>query len=377
MPRSRMRSAADYRRRQVMLYVGKTERRRMRNDANAWGRTGRRATRRVCVAVWAAAAVGMLALIVTGSPANAAMGDLKVMSFNVRTANAADGANDWDANRRFLAEQVVRDFGPDLVGFQEDLERQKNFFDSNFPAYTIFGRAAQGGDDGEFVSIMYRTSRFDELRRGHFWLSETPDVAGSSSWDSAFPRKVSWVELRDHQNPLTTFVFMNTHWDHVSSTARINSATLMREKIRELSSDIPVIVTGDFNADQGGDAYQRMRGIDNFDTVRNLQDTYRNIHPDDAATVGTAHGFDGRAGDGRIDWILHDNDFTTLDADIVRTSYDGFYPSDHFPITAVLRPDIVPEPAGVAVTATTTLLRLTAGAHSAADEPDALLRANT
>src|SRR5688572_25878149 len=106
MPRSRMRSAADYRRRQVMLYVGKTERRRMRNDANVWGRTGRRATRRVCVAVWAAAAVGMLTLSVTGSPASAAMGDLKVMSFNVRTANAADGANDWDANRRFLAEQV-------------------------------------------------------------------------------------------------------------------------------------------------------------------------------------------------------------------------------------------------------------------------------
>jgi hypothetical protein len=101
-----------------------------------------------------------------------------------------------------------------------------------------------------------------------------------------------------------------------------------------------------------------MRGIDNFDTVRNLQDTYRNIHPDDAATVGTAHGFDGRAGDGRIDWILHDNDFTTLDAEIVRTSYDGFYPSDHFPITAVLRPDIVPEPAGIAIAVVGTVILL-------------------
>ena len=330
----------------------------MRNVASIWGPSGARGGRSVCVAVRAAAAAGLLVLTVTASPANAATGDLKVMSFNVRTANAADGENDWDANRRFLAEQVVRDFGPDIVGFQEDLERQKNFFDSNFPAYTIFGRAAQGGDDGEYVSIMYRTNRFDELRRGHFWLSETPDVAGSSSWDSALPRKVSWVELRDEQNPATTFVFMNTHWDHVSSTARINSATLMRQKIRELASGIPVIVTGDFNADQGGAAYDRMRGLDDFDTVRNLQDTYRNIHPEDAGSVGTAHGFDGRAGDGRIDWILHDNDFTTLDADIVRTSYDGFYPSDHFPITALIRPDIVPEPAGAAIAVAGTVILL-------------------
>ena len=322
----------------------------MRHIASVRDRSGEGAPRRLCVGVWSAAG-WVLVLGVIAPSAQAASGDLKVMSFNVRTANAADGANDWDANRRFLAEQVVRDFGPDIVGFQEDLERQKNFFDDNFPAYTVFGKAAQGGDDGEYVSIMYRTSRFDELRRGHFWLSETPDDVGSSSWDSAFPRKVSWVELRDHQNPATTFVFMNTHWDHVSSTARINSATLMREKIRELASGIPVIVTGDFNADQGGAAYDRMRGLDDFDNVRNLQDTYRNIHPTDAGTVGTAHGFDGRAGDGRIDWILHDNDFTTLDADIVRTSYDGFYPSDHFPITAVLRPEIVPEPASIAVPA--------------------------
>jgi endonuclease/exonuclease/phosphatase family metal-dependent hydrolase len=292
----------------------------------------------------------IVSLLPTAS-ARAATGDLKIMSFNVRTANAADGVNDWDGNRKNLAEQVVRDFGPDIIGFQEDLERQKNFFDSNFPNYTIFGRGAQGGDSGEFVSIMYRTSRFTELRRGHYWLSTTPSTPGSESWGAAFPRMVSWVELRDNQNPIQTFAFINTHWDHESSTARINSATLMREKIPELFSGIPVIFTGDFNADQGGAAYDRMRGLDDFDNVRNLQDTYRNIHPGDSGTVGTAHGFDGIAGDGRIDWILHDNDFTTLDAAIVRTSYDGFYPSDHFPITATIRPDITPEPAAGAAIA--------------------------
>ena len=287
--------------------------------------------------------VGVVALVST----NAGAADIRVMSFNIRTANAADGVNDWDGNRKNLVEQTIRNYGADLVGLQEDLERQHNFLADQFPGFELVGRGAQGGDDGEYVSVMYRRNRFDELRRGHFWLSETPNVAGSESWGTAFPRMVTWLELSDKQSPGFNFVIMNTHWDHVSAEARLESATLMRQKIRELASGIPVIVTGDFNADQGGAAYQRMRGIDDFDTVRNLQDTYRNIHPEDSATVGTAHGFDGRAGDGRIDWILHDNDFLTVDANIDRTSFDGLYPSDHFPINAVIRP--VPEPAATVV----------------------------
>jgi len=299
--------------------------------------------------VWPiACAVAFLIASLPAHHASAATGDLRVMSFNIRTANAAnDGVNDWDGNRKNLVEQTIRNYAPDLVGLQEDLERQHNFLANEFPGFELVGRGVNGADDGEYVSLMYRRSRFDELRRGHFWLSETPNEVASKSWESSQPRMVTWLELRDKQLPRYTFVIMNTHWDHVSSEARVESATLMRQKIRELSFRIPVIVTGDFNADQGGAAYDRMRGIDNFDTVRNLQDTYRNIHPGDAGTVGTAHGFDGRAGDGRIDWILHDNDFTTIDANIDRTSFDGLYPSDHFPINAIIRP--VPEPSGLAL----------------------------
>ena len=287
----------------------------------------------VCIAVsWMFAAV-----------AAGATTDLRVMSFNIRTANAADGVNDWDGDRKNLVEQTIRNFSPDLLGLQEDLKRQHDFLADQFPGYELVGRGAQGANDGEYVSLMYRRSRFDELRRGHFWLSETPDVPGSESWGTAFPRMVTWLELRDRNNPSLNFVIMNTHWDHVSSTARVESATLMRQKIRDLASGVPVIVTGDFNADQGGDAYRRMRGLDDFDTVRNLADSYRLIHPGDSDTVGTAHGFDGIAGDGRIDWILHDNDLMTLHANIDRTSFDGRYPSDHFPINAIIRP--VPEPA--------------------------------
>ena len=289
----------------------------------------------------------ILVALCPANPAAGAAGDLKVMSFNIRTANAADGVNDWDGNRKNLVEQTIRNYGPDLVGIQEDLERQRDFLADKFTGFEVRRPRREG-----------RQRR--RVRQHHVPqepLRRTPPRLLLAQHHARCPRQRELGRPRSREwsrgsscatssNPSFTFVIMNTHWDHVSAEARVDSATLMRAEDCELASGIPVIVTGDFNADQGGNAYQRMRGIDDFDTVRNLGDTYRNIHPGDSDTVGTAHGFDGHAGDGRIDWILHDNDFTTLDADIDRTIFDGFYPSDHFPINALLRP--VPEPTSAA-----------------------------
>src|SRR5687768_9096914 len=88
-------------------------------------------------------------LFLTTTVVAAATTDIKVMSFNVRTANAADGADDWDGNRKNLVVQVIRDFAPDLLGIQEDLERQKNFLDTELTSFNVVGaNGAQGADDG-------------------------------------------------------------------------------------------------------------------------------------------------------------------------------------------------------------------------------------
>jgi endonuclease/exonuclease/phosphatase family metal-dependent hydrolase len=277
----------------------------------------------------------------------AAAADLRVMSFNIRVASADDGVNNWD-NRKGFVKQAIQSFNPDLLGVQEDLKVQDDYLKAQLSGYTFFGPdGAKADGTGERVGILYKTSRFTKLRQGNYWLSLTPAVQGSVGWDAALPRQVTWVELRDKQNPSFSFIFSNTHWDHVGDTARFESAKLMRAKLTELAGNEAVIFTGDFNADQGGDAYRRMTGRDNGDSVRDLKDTYRTIHPDDSDTVGTAPGFDGVGGTGRIDWVLHDRAFQTIDADIDRTSYNGKYPSDHFPINAVIRE--LPEPGGVTV----------------------------
>jgi len=243
--------------------------------------------------------------------------DLRVMSFNIRTGSADDGDNSWVTpstsvpDRRDIVVQSIDTFNPDILGLQEDLNYQG---------------------------------------QGTFWLSPTPNRAGTKFDGAQFARIVNWLELSDKNNPGFKFVVMNTHWEHGGADAkagvRLESATLMRAKMTEIAPNLPIIFTGDFNADQGSDEYRRLTGRDNVNSER-LVDTYRNLHPGDSDTVGTAPGFDAVGGTGRIDWILNTQDFSVLSANIDRTSYDGRYPSDHFPINATLIP--VPEPAGLAL----------------------------
>ena len=68
-----------------------------------------------------------------------------------------------------------------------------------------------------------------------------------------------------------------------------------------------------------------------------LVDTFRQFHPDKGKAEGTFNGFRGRKEGPRIDWILASRSLTCTSAEIDRTSENGRYPSDHFPVSAVLR----------------------------------------
>ena len=42
---------------------------------------------------------------------------------------------------------------------------------------------------GEASPVCYRKSRFEELKKGTFWLSETPDTPGLKGWGAACPQE--------------------------------------------------------------------------------------------------------------------------------------------------------------------------------------------
>jgi endonuclease/exonuclease/phosphatase family metal-dependent hydrolase len=263
---------------------------------------------------------------------------VRVMSYNIRYANASDGENVWEKRRDFLAE-TIRAFDPDLLGTQETLARQRDDLAARLDGYAIFAAGRDDGREaGEMMALFYRKARFEKLDGGHFWLSETPDRAGSKSWDSSLPRMVTWVKLRDRTDPeARPIAFFNTHFDHRGPKARIESARLLRTKIEELGEGCRVVLTGDFNSRDGSEPYRTLFG-DGDPQARILRDTYRVTHPTRAGDEGTTTGFKaGISPGGRIDWIGCSTDWEVKEAAIVRAARDGRTPSDHHAVTAILQ----------------------------------------
>ena len=266
----------------------------------------------------------------------AAPGPLRVMSFNVRMSAAADGENAWD-RRSDVFFQTIRDFGPDLIGFQEVLADQYAAMIARLPEYEFSGNAREDGKrQGEWALIGYRRDRFRASGQGDFWLSEQPTVPGSKSWDAALTRICSWVRLRETVTG-RELVFANTHFDHIGVIARQEASQVISRELGPIAGKLPAILTGDLNVTEDNPAYAVL--------VRSIApgaihwiDAYREVHAQRLPDEVSFHAFKGGTTGSRIDFIFHTAHFTAVAAMIDRDrSADGHYPSDHYAVTAVLR----------------------------------------
>ncbi len=265
---------------------------------------------------------------------------LRVMSFNIRLGVAKDGPNHWDLRKQYVAE-TIRLFDADIVGTQETWNFQAEYLQQQLPDYVYVGRSRQpDSEQGEQCGILFKRNRFDKLTEGHFWLSETPDQPGSKSWDSSLPRMVTWLKLWDQQNQQSFYV-LNSHFDHRGEKARLESGKLIRKFATELQSE-HVVITGDFNAAENAAPYQAL--FAESDQQVKLIDTFRSRHPDPSSDTGTFGGFKGSTSGARIDWIAVTTGFKIEAAEIDRTEFDGRYPSDHYPVTAILKFNRSPRP---------------------------------
>ena len=146
----------------------------------------------------------------------------------------------------------------------------------------------------------------------------------------------SWVILLDKKGGDQPIVFANTHFDHRGRQARLESAKLIRQKAEEIEEAAPVIIVGDFNNGEDDAPYAALvkgEGGNGEPFV----DSFRAHHPVRLENEGTMSRWNGNRAGRRIDWIIHSKDFVTLSALINYTNEDGRFPSDHYPVQAILR----------------------------------------
>lgn len=278
---------------------------------------------------------------------------IRVGTFNIRYANDGDGPNAW-RHRRAMVLGILRT--ADFWGIQEALPEQVRDIEQGCTEFKLLARSREAdASKGEACPILYRADRWelDATEHGTFWLSETPEVAGSKSWDSSLPRICTFARFvaagvpevdaatargageRASDTPTAApraiYIF-NIHLDHRGPAARLEAARLVAKRITARRHADPVILLGDFNCGPSSEPVRSLLG----DAALGLRDAWRETNPE-AAEQGTFNGWAEKCGDERIDWILFAGGLDVESAAIDADKREGRWPSDH----AIVRAEFV------------------------------------
>lgn len=261
--------------------------------------------------------------------------NLRVMTFNLRYANPNDPVV-WEERREMQVDLIAK-YSPDVIGIQEGLKEQVDYLMDNLPQYVVVGEGRKGGDDDEHMAIFYKHELLRLRELSSFWLSETPEIAGSGP--DVNPRMVTWARFsfitrpekgKTQQHPsdyrgawnTQEFYFFNTHFfTGRHPQARSSSAQLIMDRTRHIrdfghwSIHRPIFLLGDFNSQPGGPVHRILTG---------------DGESDDSSLFTDSTNREGR----RIDWILYRGRVKVTHYEEIDYNVEGRYPSDHLPIIA-------------------------------------------
>jgi endonuclease/exonuclease/phosphatase family metal-dependent hydrolase len=258
---------------------------------------------------------------------------VKVMTLNVRYDNPHDSLNAWP-NRAAMVCEFIKTEKPDLLGMQEVLLNQYEILDSALVGYASVGVGrSDGAKGGEMNPVFFSKERFDMVRTKTFWLSETPEIAGSQAWGAGLPRIVTWMELVDKKTHDHLF-FFNTHFAHDSDSARVMSSRLLLAQVDSIAADFSFIITGDFNQLPTSSGYEILTGP--AESVPLFRDSYEISDRNPDGPAYTFNGFSDKQGSGRIDYIFVKEGMKVLDHSTIAKKERGIYISDHWPVEAIV-----------------------------------------
>lgn len=257
---------------------------------------------------------------------------VNAMSFNIRYDNPEDGTQNWHLRKANVV-RMLHFYDLDIIGMQEVLHAQLTYLEQELPDYEYVGIGREDGKTtGEYAPIFYRKSRFELMKSGTFWLSETPDSV-SKGWDADLERIATWAILKDRETE-QEILAINTHFDHKGDLARVESAKLLKRKITDLGANLPVILTGDFNLTPEAAGIQTIIKLDGAHTLKDAKLLAEVTYGPDWTTCG----FDNRPFEVRktIDYIFVKGISRVSRFAVFAEMLDNLYLSDHCPVFAQL-----------------------------------------
>ena len=211
----------------------------------------------------------------------------------------------------------------------------ETYLNSNLQGYTLY-YVPRSVEPDEGVAIAYKPNKFEEIEKGCFWLSETPDAPVSDqeiSWGAGCRRNCTWAVLKE-KNSNQKIALFSIHLDYANDTARTKEALVALEKIEAISQKYPeamVLVGGDFNARTNETSFKTFSAA--------LADS-RLIATDRLNSFGTVCNLTNNSfSNDVIDYIMVDDSTTAVAEFYVSADmYDGMFPSDHHAVVATVEP---------------------------------------
>jgi endonuclease/exonuclease/phosphatase family metal-dependent hydrolase len=302
----------------------------------------------------------IFALLMFTTSALLADDSVNILTFNIRLSTAKDGENSWQNRKDFVVDiiQNKSENGKnyDFIGCQEAVIdpqeelNQVNYITSKCSSYdSIWLSREKTLDRGEAMLLLWNRKRWkiDDSDKGTFWLSDTPEIAGSKNDPKAgCPRCVTFGlfhELKNGKNTGRKIYVANTHYDHQSELARQKSAIQIINWIaNRKNKNTPLIFMGDLNCGEKSPTIKYMKGesikLDNkiHTPPLSLIDTFRAVNPD-TTEAGTFHGFKDKTIKDKIDYIFVTENLIPISSKIIRIKRNGHFPSDHFPVETTIK----------------------------------------
>lgn len=242
---------------------------------------------------------------------------LKVISFNIRCCD--------DRNKNSIAEraprlaQITSRFNADIIGFQEYRPKWESHIAKYYgDEYDMFLKYRNHTIDVEASPILWRKDKFECLKTGYFWLSDTPEKE-SRGWDNLYHcyRMCVYVILKEKETN-KTFTVMNTHFGF-GDKGQIKSVNLIYDYAKKIS-DNKTFIVGDFNMTPTSPAYAEMikyfKDV-NTATANDLRSTFHDYKPE-------------KTKDSHIDYCFIDENITPINQTLITDTVDGKFPSDHY-----------------------------------------------
>lgn len=208
---------------------------------------------------------------------------MKLVTFNIRCDFDQDGENSFRFRKPLILKKLKEE-APDIICFQEVLPHVAAWLRENLTDYYVVGCGRSEELRDEQVAVAFRKDVLNLISMETFWLSPTPYAPASRYHaQSTCPRVCTEVLLEDLREQ-KVFRLFNLHLDHMGVEARRLGLSQILEKARAaaLFSEAPVILAGDFNAEQDGEEMRILAEDSSYiNATEGIGVTYHGFLPED------------------------------------------------------------------------------------------------